>query len=146
MCGTVQFLRQAILIGGCVGLFFCPNFLVTAAAETPTGNIQEMLQSRLQIVQRIQKIVMAKYAKGIVAYDVKHEADISVLKARLDLCETKQDRIKVHEEMVREAEGLAGFVENKLKSGYSISQIDVLKAQAYLLECKIRLEKAKNEK
>jgi outer membrane protein TolC len=81
--------------------------------------------------------------RGNLAFGVLHEADVAVLKARLNLCQTKQERIKVYEDTVREAESHNKFVEARFKAGFLITEVDALKAKDYLLECQIGLERAK---
>ena len=73
------------------------------------------------------------------------EADESVLKARLDLCGTKQDRVLVYQDMVKEAETWHKLADARFRSGFNMKQVDLLKSAAYLLECRIGLERAKAE-
>jgi outer membrane protein TolC len=106
--------------------------------------IKELLQERLATVVRIHKAVVEGYTQGVagITLDDLHQAEVTVQNARLDLCETKQDRIKVHEDMVNEAEQWHKFIEKVAQRGQA-SPVELLKAKAYLLETRIGLERAK---
>jgi len=68
-----------------------------------------------------------------------------VLQARLDLAETKAERIKAIEETIKEIEPFVDAYEKRAKAGIGSGVADVPLAQVYLLELKIALEKTKQE-
>ena len=142
MCGMLLF-RRAVVTGCLASFLFLPSVLLAAEKAKTTDKIEDLLQERLGIAQKIQKIVVAQYRSGNVAFGVLHEAEVAVLKARLELCQTKQDRIKVYEDVVREAETQNRIAEARLKGGYRITEVEVLRIRDYLLECQIGLERAK---
>ncbi len=146
MSKTSHLFRQAVLMGCLASLFFCPRAAVAVEKADSAAKIKGLLQERLKIVQTIQKIVNLQYERGTVDYDVLREADESVLKARLDLCGTKQDRVQVYQDMVKEAEAWQKFADAHFESGFNMKQVDVLKSAAYLLECRIGLERAQADK
>jgi hypothetical protein len=71
------------------------------------------------------------------------EVNKLVFQARLELCEGKQDRIKVLEETLKEVEPIAELCEKRLKAGAANSLVPYNLARIHLLELKIALEKVK---
>jgi outer membrane protein TolC len=115
-----------------------------SAAEQGEANdkIKELMQKRLVTVTEIHKLLLKGFMGGQVPFDRVLEARAAMLRAELDLAETKQDRIKVHVEMVKTAEEMVEIV-NRLAKAQQATRVDVLKAEAQLLEARIGLERAK---
>jgi hypothetical protein len=65
--------------------------------------------------------------------------------AVLDLSDTKDERLKVLEDIVTEAEQWKEIVSEQLRAGQGKSELDRLKAEIYYYEASIKLEKAKQE-
>lgn len=120
------------------------GWAITHGSLAVADTIKQLLQERLAIVVKIHKAVVEGHsiAPAAVTLDDVHQAEVAVQSARLELCETKQDRIKAHETTVKEAEQWQVLV-GKLGQGGEATPVDLLKAQAYLLEARIGFEKAK---
>ena len=71
-----------------------------------------------------------------------HQAQAALLAAQLELAEGKEQRIKIHQEMLQQAEALSRIVADQAKANEATS-IDVLKAKSQVLEAQIALERAK---
>jgi hypothetical protein len=71
-----------------------------------------------------------------------HQTKVNLLAARLDLAEKKEDRIKICEEAVKNAVAWEESVRKRVAVGNE-SGIRTLQAQAYVLDTRIALEKAK---
>ena len=115
---------------------------VTLAANDKT---KQLFEKRVAIRDQILKLVTAAYQQGTGTFDQVLEAQGSLLRARLDLCETKEQRIHVYEEMAGAAATSLEWSKKLLKSGQG-SQVEVLKGEAQLLEVQIELENAKAAK
>lgn len=117
-----------------------------AEPENPQSTIRKLRLQRLSVLEELQKTVetMVRMGSGKVGYGEVHEAKVALLNARLELAETKAERIKVYEQFVAEAENWLSIVTAWKKAGAGEGgTIDVLKAQAHLLEMQIGLEQAK---
>lgn len=110
----------------------------------PQDKLKELLQERLVTAQSIHDLVLKGHTQGAtnITIDQVHEAKVMLLNARLDLAESKEQRIRVHEEMVKEAAEWEQLVIKALQAGQG-SPIDVLKAKVYRLERQIALERAR---
>jgi outer membrane protein TolC len=123
-------------------LAFCNSVIADDKAE-PSDKIKELKEKRLAVLVKISDILEERQRNGIVLhFDAVHKAKVDVLAARLDLAETKEDRIKVCEEAVKEATEWEAILKQSVEGGFA-SPIDLLKAQAATLESRIALEKAK---
>jgi hypothetical protein len=71
--------------------------------------------------------------------------DRLVYEARLDLCETKADRIKAAEQSIKQFEPVVAQFEKRYKEGIGNATVTFHLAEVHLLEMKIALEKAKLE-
>jgi hypothetical protein len=111
----------------------------------PSDKIKELKEKRLAVLVKIVDSLEQKQRGGmLLPFDAVHKAKVDVLAARFDLAETKEDRIKVCEEAVKEAADWEASLKNLVEGGFA-SPVDLLKAQAGGLECRIALEKAKAE-
>ena len=115
------------------------------AADGANEKTKQLLEKRLAIRDQILKLVTAGYQQGTNTFDQVSEAQSSLLRARLDLCETKEQRIHVYEEMARVAATALDLAKKHFQSGQA-SQVAVLKGEAHLLEVQIELENAKAAK
>jgi len=141
-----SFARQTVVAGFLACFLLFPGVLFAAENAKTTDKIKDMLQERLNIARKIQTIIKLQYEKGLVSCDVLHDTEAALLRAKLDLCETKakEERIKVYEDMVKEAEGWYLFAKNKYDAGYKQSEVELLKTKDFLIECQIGLERVKN--
>lgn len=121
------------------------NLARTAEEGQPSDQVRELLKERLVIVAEIYEITLKEFQSGQISIDQVFQARISLLTAKLDLCETKEDRIRVHREMVKQAEDWLQVV-TKLFAASQATRVDVLKAKAQLLEARIGLEKSATSK
>jgi hypothetical protein len=123
-------------------LLTCCNLVTADEMAEPSDKIKELKEKRLAVLVKIFDTLEEKQRSGLVLhFDAVHKAKVDVLAARLDLAETNEDRIKVCEEAVKEANEWEAIL--KEQEGAFASPIDRLKAQAAGLECRIALEKAK---
>jgi len=139
--------RQALdLARGRIRLVQAPAAGARSKEKTDTSDaIKELLKQRLATVVEIDKLVQTAYRSGEAGVDQVHQARAALLSAQLDLAETKDEQIKVHLDLVRQAEEWSKVVAEMAKAQQATA-IDVLKAKAHLLEAQIALEKARAAK
>ena len=118
---------------------------VVAADEITEAKIKKLVEKRIEVRSQILRLVTTEYQQGRNSFDKVVEAQASLLSARLDSCETKEQRIKIHDEMVKAAETSLELAKKHFEAGEA-TQADVLKGEAHLLEMQISLEKAKAAK
>jgi hypothetical protein len=136
--------RQQPIHAACllsVLLTFGNPFPAVGKAE-PSDSIKELKEKRLALLVRIYKATEERSRIDVnLPSDEVHKTKIAVDAARLDLAETKEDRVKACEDIVRSAEGWEKHVTDLVKNGH-VSPTELLKAQANVLETRIALEKA----
>lgn len=116
--------------------------------KTNSGDkIKELKKQRLALLVKIQKgtAEMHKQDPEETPFDQVRKTTLDVFAARLDLAETKDDRIKICEEMVNEAVEWEKSVKEQVKQGQAAA-LDAIKAEAHVVTTRIALEKAKAAK
>jgi outer membrane protein TolC len=111
----------------------------------PKARIKKLQEERLAAAKEIYDLDMKAYQRGGVSYDRARQALVTLLHARLDLAETKDERIKVMEEIVKSAKQWEESVGAMAKSGV-IAGTEALRARVDRLSAEIALEKARAEK
>lgn len=104
--------------------------------------IKELLKKRLVVLTNVHDLQMKSHEVGVAHYRQVVEDQKAMFNAQLDLCDTKEDRIRVHQEVVKVAKEMSQYMIAVAKTGRA-KQVDVLKAEAYLIETQIALERAK---
>jgi Outer membrane efflux protein len=121
------------------------------AAEQNVGaseKIKDLLKKRAASAKELYEIVRAANQSGsnIIYNDDVHNAAVVYRNAVLDLSDTKDERLKVLEDIVTEAEQWKDIVSKQVQAGRpGKSDLDRLKAEIYYYEASIKLEKAKQE-
>jgi len=114
----------------------------------PGNNIKALKEQRLALLVKIEKGTAEVYKQSSetgITIDQVRQTKADVFTARLDLAETRDDRIKICEEMLNEAAGWAKFVQVQVDRG-EVGALDAVKAQAHVLATRIALENAKASK
>ena len=124
-------------------LILTPALPKTFAQKAPEKDaVRPLLKERLALLSKIHDFTLRGFKGGQLSYDKVLDAQAALLKGKLDLCETRAERIAAHEEMVKVAEEGVTAV-RKLADDKQAAGIDLLKAEVQLLEARIGLEKAK---
>jgi outer membrane protein TolC len=148
-----RILRGLILSLFLAGAAFAAPTLVVldVSAAPPAGpsdkkdaRLKELLQERLAAARVVVKAAQADYVKGQVSFERLHQAMQALLRARLELCESIQERIKVLEEAVALAKDFERNAADRYQRGL-VPHSDVLMAGVARLEAEIALERAKGQ-
>jgi outer membrane protein TolC len=131
---------------------FVPAFLTLliavasglAATDSPSDSpeVKQLLQERLEILTTIYKARVEAHKSGVMSLDKVLEANAALLHAKLELCDTKEERLKVHAEIVELARQTVQVVE-QLSNAAEAPQSELLSARLRLLEARIGWERAK---
>jgi outer membrane protein TolC len=115
------------------------------AAENPPDSpeVKQLLRERLEILSTIYQSRRKAHKSGAMGLDKVLQANAALLEARLELCDTKQERLKVHAEIVELARQTVETVE-KLTKTAEVPQSELLDARLRFLEARIALERARS--
>jgi outer membrane protein TolC len=119
---------------------------VTASAqessdvETATAKLRELQQERVDVLQTAVKLALAQYRQGALDFKTVHAIQHELLDAKLDMAETREERIRVLSSQLKTAEGGLMIAEARFQAAQTIS-LDVHQAKSAGLRIKIQLLK-----
>jgi outer membrane protein TolC len=114
-----------------------------AADQAESGDrIKPLLKERLGTLKDIYDALVTAQARGAASLDDVQQARGAVLRAQLDLCDTKEERVKLLESIVKEAREWEQTARKSVRSGSS-PPIDGMRATLARLDAELALEKAK---
>jgi outer membrane protein TolC len=143
---TPKSLACLLGVAGCfAGLFlaFC-NPAVSNDTEEKSAKVKELEQKRLAVLEKIYDLARKGVMEGLISHEQLRAAKSELLSARLDYADTKQERIKICDEVVRDATEWQKSVQQGIKTGV-FSRMDELRAEADLLEAQIARENAEHD-
>lgn len=135
---AASFLTAALCLVGPVG--HCAAAEKNAARE----RIKALLQERVDTAKQIYDHLLDKYNHGAGNIGSVHRAKVAWLNARLSLAETKGQRLKIYEELVKDAKDWEQTALRNVETGAG-QTIEALTAKADRIEAEIDLERAKAE-
>ncbi|QEG01441.1 hypothetical protein Mal15_55170 [Stieleria maiorica] len=101
------------------GMWFVMNR--TAAQQSSENQhaekIAELMQQRHDVLQQHYEVIKRRYADGRFEYDQVISAMDALLKAKLDLAKSKQERLDICKQRVDNLRSLEQWGESRLKSG-----------------------------
>jgi hypothetical protein len=106
--------------------------------ESPEGELQQLLLERKRLLSRIVESMKFFLESGRVSIDEYRDANIALLRAEMDLCKTRDNRLKILEKIVQFHTEYEAWVERKAANGRT-TRIDVEKAKIARLEAQIEL-------
>lgn len=137
------FTRSKTLVGFILAACLLVPILSGIGAPAPKDTeIKKLQKERLATAVKTYEMAKASFESGQSGYGEVAGAHTALLNARLEVCDTKADRIQVRGEMVQTAKQMTEHVKAQLDSG-NTGTIELLKAQAQLLDVQIGLEKEK---
>jgi outer membrane protein TolC len=119
---------------------------VSAAADKadPNDRMKALLRQRVDTAKDIFDLMLEKYKHGGGNIGSVHRAKVNWLTARLSLADTKGERVKIHEEIVKDAKEWEQSALQNVETGAG-ERIEALTARADRIEAEIALERAKSE-
>lgn len=107
--------------------------------------IKELQERRIAVLKEIVEITDKAFGGGQVSFEQAVKARLDLLRAQLDAAQTREARVRLLEDMVKQAEALEEAVK-RLAEAKTVGRVDALKARAFVLEVRIMLEQAKAAK
>jgi hypothetical protein len=107
--------------------------------------IKSLLQARLATLKDIHDTLVRAQARGAASVDDVQQAKTAVLQAQLDLADTKDQRLKILEEMATEAREREQTTGKSVQTG-SRPAIDGLRATLARVDAELALEKERAAK
>jgi len=104
--------------------------------------VDDLLKERLAILKELVTLTRSAYMAGTGTFADLRKANVSLLRAELELCESEKERIAVHEKAVASARDAERVAAQLHKSG-SGTQAALLAARAERLDAEIALERAR---
>jgi len=128
-----------------IGYFALVAPRMSAAAQPPAGaksaHLKELLQERLTTAREASRLAMERFKNGQSFGEIR-EANLLLVEAELDVCDTAQERVAALEKLRGIAQDTARIAEAFTKAGQGPATTALL-AKADLLQIEIALERAK---
>jgi outer membrane protein TolC len=143
---TPKSLACLLGVAGCfAGLFlaFC-NPAVSNDTEEKSTKVKELEQKRLAVLEKIHDLARKGVMEGLISHEQLRAAKSELLSARLDYADSKQERIKICDEGVKDATEWQKTVQAGVQAKV-FSRMDELRAEADLLEAQIARANAEND-
>lgn len=128
----IQYSRFAVLVLVAVLAFpFAPMFFhsVIAGDNNNDPDIEKILRERLVVLQEAAELQRAAYQSGTASFFSMLAAKQTVLDAELELATTSEDRVRIRDQSLKNAEEFEKAAEEHVKSGEG-SRMDLLSAKA----------------
>lgn len=131
----------------CAGLFIASGNSVWPEEAAQGGNprIKELQQKRLAVLEAIRDSAQTLFSHGKLPYDDIHAASVDLLGARLAYARTRDERIQICDEAVKEAVAAQEIAQGMFERALT-TRIPVLKAEAYVLKTQIDRQNAETDK
>ncbi len=140
--------RQFVLAVTFLSVFFLMGNSTFAQDKPGSGDkIKELKEKRLVLLVKTHEIAVLLWQQNDpkITFAQVQQTKADLFAARLDLAEKKEDRIKICEGHVKDAEAWEQSVRKRAETSRELG-IASFQAQAYVLETRIALEKAKAAK
>lgn len=122
----------------CAGLLLMfGNSAWSEQTKETSPRIRELQQKRLAVLEQISEVAKASFQTTRGSYEDVHSASVELFAARRDYAQTREERIKVCDEAVQEAETWLKVVVAMVEKA-RISPIARLQAEAFVLEARFR--------
>jgi len=114
-------------------------------AQEVSPDVKKLLQERLSTLTEIHQLLDEGYKRGEIGIEQVLESRFAILRSKLDLCSTREERIEIHQEIVKVAVENVRIAAEKA-SRAEAGRIDTLKAKARLIDCQLELKKAEESR
>ena len=112
--------------------------VVAEGRESHESELQKLLIERKKLLTRIVQSMKIFLEAGRVGIDEYRDANIALLRAEMDLCRTRNERIDILQKMVQFHTTCEAYVERRAAEGRA-TRIDVERAKIARLEAQIEL-------
>ena len=112
----------------------------TKNPETATAKIRRLQLERIEVLRQSVKFVTVAYRQGTLDFERVVSSQRKLLDAKLDMAQTRAERINVLAEQLKLAQQLLEFADQKFRVGLS-TQLGVWEAKSAALRIEIELMK-----
>jgi outer membrane protein TolC len=128
------------------GLWFVAlgNRSIAAEKNEARDRMKALLKERVDTAKEIYEHLRDKFEHGAGNIGSVHRAKVAWLTARLGLADTRGERLKIYEELVKDAKEWEQTALHNVDTGAG-QTIEVLTAKADRIEAEIALEREKAE-
>jgi hypothetical protein len=130
------------LLSGCSARILQP--VVSDEKDARNSKIQELGLKRVAVLGQIHELAKKGYLDGLISHEQLRAAKANLLSAKLDYAETRQERIKICDEAVKDARDWQKMVQDGAAARV-FSRLDVLKAESDLLQSQITREQTDHD-
>jgi UDP-N-acetylmuramyl pentapeptide synthase len=110
--------------------------------DSRENELQELLMERKRILSRIVDSMKIFLESGRAGFDEYRNANIALLRAEMDLCQTRDERLEILEKIVQFNKTCEAQVERRAAEGRA-PKFDVDRAKVATLEAQIELAREK---
>jgi outer membrane protein TolC len=107
-------------------------------------HMRALLKERVETAKAIYDELLDKFNRGAGNIGSVHRAKTAWLNAQLDLADTKKERVKIYEEIYKEAKEWEQTALRNIENGAG-ERIEALTARAERIDAEIALEQARAE-
>lgn len=112
--------------------------VVAEGSENRESELQQLLMERKRLLSRIVESMKIFLESGRVGIDEYRNANIALLRAEMDLCKTRNERLDILQKIVQFHITCEAYVARRAAEGRA-TQINVNKAKVARLEAQIEL-------
>lgn len=106
--------------------------------EKYESELQQLLAERKRLLSRNVESMKFFFEAGRVSIDEYRDANIALLRAEMDMCKTRDDRLKILEQIIQFHKTCEAWVARRAVEGRA-TEIDVSRAKVAMLEAQIEL-------
>jgi outer membrane protein TolC len=140
----MNLLNSVFLVPSAVCLLVLMNLTASgdepSNAEDTTARIRKLQQERVDVLQRAVNLVLIQFKEGEISFNGVHEIQRDLLDARLEMAETRGEKIKGLESHLKFAKGALRLAEGQAAAGKT-DQVAVYLAKSDVLSIEIQLLK-----
>lgn len=138
---------RRLIIAGVALVLLCGTFGIAWAQQqvAKKERIRELQEERLAVAKEFVNLMKVQANQGVGRSEELLNATRLLLEAELDLCLTKEDRIRVHQDMVKVAETIYEQHEQRVRAAIT-TRSELLRAKLNLLKAQIDLERVNASK
>ena len=116
--------------------------VVAERQESYESELQQLLMERKRVLSRIVESMKIFLESGRAGFDEYRDANIALMRAEMDLCKTRDERLDILEKIVQFNKTCEAQVERRAAEGRA-PKFDVDRAKVATLEAQIELAREK---
>ena len=132
----------SLVLASIAGLMYCGDESLAGAQEPEDKELRALLEARRDVLKDAVNILNEKFREGGSSLDAVVAANVALLEAELELPVSKEERLLVLQQLLKQHSRLEQRMEEVLEHGVGRPE-DYLTAKAARLKVEIELHKAR---